>query len=96
VFLSSLCIKKVHYLQHLITSLSSKIQDSYQYRVFHFIFLPTVCVNLSYLPAPEFGVSIKLIIDDKTVLDNIVSGKELHFTSSFEHLARKSLALLIK
>lgn len=34
-----------------------------------------VCVNFSYLPAPEYGLSITLTIDDKTIINATISAR---------------------
>ncbi|XP_052814552.1 uncharacterized protein LOC128241588 [Mya arenaria] len=33
----------------------------------------TVCVNISYLPAPEYGISVTLTVDGKTYINETVS-----------------------
>ncbi|XP_045177795.2 uncharacterized protein LOC123537927 isoform X2 [Mercenaria mercenaria] len=35
----------------------------------------TVCANFSYLPAPEYGISVTLTVDDKTIINETVSAK---------------------
>ncbi|XP_052235667.1 uncharacterized protein LOC127847654 [Dreissena polymorpha] len=35
----------------------------------------TVCVNVSYLPAPEYGISATLTVDGKTIINETVSAR---------------------